>query len=260
MIEFDPGPPPEFAELFAQAPDYGPYKHHFWYDWGPIFYRGRLDGSARVLCIASDPGPTERVAMRTLVGDAGQRVQGFLTKIGLTRSYICLNAFTYALFPTHGSEAPQILSDPNQKNWRNALYNKAKGSNVQAIIAFGTNAQYALDLWDGKGNTPVFKVPHPSSRNPQKLIDDWRAAVPQLRAIVTPDPDADPKVPNYGDKFSEADYARIPLRDLPFGVPAWLGDDSWGRAATPRHDNCVSRAKSDEFHTLTWIAPHGYRR
>src|SRR5712692_6259608 len=136
MIEFDPGPPPEFAQLFAQAPDYGPFKQHFWYDWGPVFYRGRLDGSSRLLCIASDPGPTERVALRTLVGDAGQRVQGFMTKLGLTRSYICLNAFIYALFPSHAANAPQILSDPIQKNWRNELYTKAKGPNVQAIIAF----------------------------------------------------------------------------------------------------------------------------
>src|SRR3712207_7598637 len=63
-----------YTTLFrSRVPDYAPFKEHFWYDWGPVFYRGRLDGSARVLCVASDPGPTERVAMRTLVGDAGDR-------------------------------------------------------------------------------------------------------------------------------------------------------------------------------------------
>ena len=61
-----------------------------------MFYRGRLDGSARVLCVASDPGPTERIAGRSLVGNAGQRVQGLLAKLGLTRSYLCLNAWAYA--------------------------------------------------------------------------------------------------------------------------------------------------------------------
>ncbi len=257
MIEFDPGPPPAFAELFAQAPDYAPYKEHFWYDWGPVFYRGRLDDNARVLCIASDPGPTERVALRTLVGDAGQRVQGFLTKIGLTRSYTSLNAFVYALFPSHSSEAPQILSDPNQQHWRNQLYTLALGPRVQAILAFGTNAQMAVDQWDEKGNVPVFKIPHPSSRDPQKLIDDWRAAVTQLRTIVTPDSDGDPTRPNYGATFTEADYARIPLRDLPFGVPSWLGDDSWGRTSNPPHNNSVSRPPQDDRHTLIWIAPQG---
>src|ERR671933_994621 len=120
-MEFDACPPQEFAEIFARSPNYAPYKEHFWYDWGPVFYRGRLDGSARVLCVASDPGPTERVAMRTLVGDAGQRVQGFLTKIGLTRSYVCLNAFAYALFPS-SSHAETILRDQAQTAWRNELF------------------------------------------------------------------------------------------------------------------------------------------
>ena len=82
MVDFDAGPPPAWATRFASSPDYGSFKQHFWYDWGPVFYRGRLDGTARLLCIASDPGPTERVANRTLVGDAGQRVQGFLAKLG----------------------------------------------------------------------------------------------------------------------------------------------------------------------------------
>src|SRR2546421_3526862 len=135
MQEFDPGPPQLFANIFANVPDITPFKDDFWHDWGPVFYRGRLDGSARVFCIASDPGPTERVAGRTLVGDAGQRVQGFLAKLGLTRSYLCLNAFIYALFPSHAANVPQILSAPTQKNWRNQLYTQAKGPDVQAIIA-----------------------------------------------------------------------------------------------------------------------------
>src|SRR5258705_5883662 len=153
MADFDPGPPTTFATLFAGSPDYGGFRQHFWYDWGPVFYRGRLDGSARVLCIASDPGPTERVAARTLVGDAGQRVQGFLTKLGLTRSYLCLNAFPYALHPSRSSSAPKILKDSAQLSWRNQLYDLAKGSEIQAVVAFGVNAQTALADWPGVGAT-----------------------------------------------------------------------------------------------------------
>ena len=86
MVEFDPGPPPNVAAHLDRVPSYVAHQDLFWYDWGPIFYRGRLDRSARLLCIASDPGPTERIACRTLVGDAGQRVQGFLSKLGLTHT------------------------------------------------------------------------------------------------------------------------------------------------------------------------------
>jgi hypothetical protein len=35
------------------------------------------------------------------VGDAGQRVQGFLSKLGLTRSYVLDNAHPFALHPAH---------------------------------------------------------------------------------------------------------------------------------------------------------------
>lgn len=257
-MEFDAGPSQEFAQIFARSPDYEPYEKHFWYDWGPIFYRGRLDGTARVLCVASDPGPTERVAMRTLVGDAGQRVQGFLAKIGLTRSYVCLNAFVYALHPSSFWKGREILRDPEHLRWRNELFDKVKGpdpTNLQAIVAFGVQAQDAVELWERVGNLPVFEVPHPSSRDPEKLLNAWREAVVRLRYIVTPDPEADPSPPNYGSQFREEDYSRIPLRDLPFGVPDWFGDDSWGRAATPRHNNSVSRPRPDDGHTLIWVAP-----
>jgi hypothetical protein len=39
-------------------------------EWGPIFHRGRLDGSARVLVIGQDPSAHESIARRILVGEA----------------------------------------------------------------------------------------------------------------------------------------------------------------------------------------------
>src|SRR3989440_3519880 len=144
MQEFDPGPPQLFANIFANVPDITPFKDDFWHDWGPVFYRGRLDGSARVFCIASDPGPTERVAGRTLVGDAGQRVQGFLAKLGLTRSYLCLNAFPYALHPSWGQSADALLADPAQAKWRNSFYDAVLPAQLQAGVAFRSEAAKAF--------------------------------------------------------------------------------------------------------------------
>jgi hypothetical protein len=126
LSEFDPGPSPELAKLFDRVPG-PPIKRDFWFDWGPVFYCGRLDGSARVLCVASDPGPTERIAGRSLVGNAGQRVQGLLTKLGLMRSYVCLNAWAYALHPNKAQAERAKLGNPAQQQWRNELYNAAGG-------------------------------------------------------------------------------------------------------------------------------------
>ncbi len=76
-----------------------------------------------------------------------------------------------------------------------------------------------------------------------------------LREIITPDEDANLLLPNYGEAIDEKDYARIPFGDLPFGVPKWFGDDSWGRKASPVHRNSVRRPQPDDRHTLIWIAP-----
>ena len=185
MAEFDRGPTAALAEFFERVPT--PSKPEaFWFDWGPVFYRGRLDGSARVLCLGSDPGPTERIAGRCLVGNAGQRVQGFLSKLGLTRSYVCLNAWAYAVHPSWAMGQQRRLEEPAELEWRNELYDRVTGPQLEAIIAFGGMARRAVELWESQPDVTVLEVPHPSSRDPKKLLDSWRAAVTQLRGIVTP--------------------------------------------------------------------------
>jgi uracil-DNA glycosylase len=256
MATYDPGPPPALAAHFAALPSYGTHRSNFWYDWGPIFYRGRLDKSGKLLCIASDPGPTERIAGRTLVGDAGQRVQGFLTKLGLTKSYTLVNAFAYALLPSKAAAATAMLAEPAHLTWRNQLLDSLVGPKLQAIVAFGGEAQAAAALWSSiPSGVPLLQIPHPSSRDAAALATAWKAAITQLRGIVTPDPGGDNTGPNYGTGIKEADYARIPFTDLPFGVPPWFGDDAWGRKASPKHNNSVNRPGSDLKHTLVWVAP-----
>jgi hypothetical protein len=256
MAEFDRGPSAELAALFDRVPTPSA-PEHFWFDWGPVFYRGRLDGSARMLCVASDPGATERIAGRSLVGNAGQRVQGLLAKLGLTRSYVCLNAWAFGLYPSRALAEQRHLDEPAELAWRNELYDRATSQELQAIIAFGFMARRAVELWVSRPDVPVRGVPHPSNPDEARLLEEWRAAVSELRAIVTPDADGDNGGPNYGTDFAEGDYAPIPRRDLPFGAPAFLGDDAWVRAAPGERRNSVSRPSPDDRHTLTWHAPPG---
>ncbi|MFJ1709311.1 hypothetical protein [Kitasatospora sp. NPDC088346] len=254
MTEFDPGPPEQLAGLFAQVPD-PPVRSAFWFDWGPVFYRGRLDGSARVLVVASDPGPTERIAGRSLVGNAGQRVQGFLAKLGLTRSYVCLNGWAYAVHPSQALAMKERLAEPAQAKWRNAVFDLATGGQLQAVVAMGFMAQEAVRLWTGRPAVELVEVPHPSSHDTAALLDGWRAAVTRLRTVVSPDTDGDNTGPGYGDVFTESDYGAVPRRDLPFGAPAFLGDDAWVRATPGGAQNSVGRPSPDDGHTLVWKAP-----
>lgn len=260
LEEHDAGPPAALQAIFDRNPDYAEFRKSYWYDFGPVFYRGRLDGSARVLCIASDPGPTECLPFvrRCLVGDAGQRVQGFLNKIGLSRSYVLVNANTYALRPSQATAGNQNMRKPEQVAWRDELYSAVAGEGLEAIVIFGAQARQAFKLWANKPlNVPVIDLPHPSSHDPQILVDAYRAAVVRLRGIVTPDDEALLALPNYGPEWREEDYARIPRADLPAEAPYFVGDDSWGRADRPRHNNCVERPSPDDRRTLLLTTPEG---
>ena len=97
---FDPGYVAEpYLTLCAEYPEAEVYPPgQFRLEWGPIFHRGRLDGSARVLVIGQDPAQHETVVRRILVGEAGRRVQGFLAKLGITRSYVFINAYLYSVY------------------------------------------------------------------------------------------------------------------------------------------------------------------
>src|SRR5207244_3767022 len=113
-----------FATLAADYPaeDVYPGKD-FRTEWGPIFHRGRLDGTARVLVIGQDPATHETISRRILSGEAGQRVQGLLARLGITTSYVMVNTFLYSVYGQGGgarhAKDPQIAAYRNR--WLDAL-------------------------------------------------------------------------------------------------------------------------------------------
>ena len=266
MVQSDAGPTGAVKTLMDATPDYEVEvgdSTTFWYAFGPVLYRGRLDGSARVLCIASDPGPSECLpfARRTLIGDSGQKTQGFLAKLGLTRSYVLVNAFAVAMRPSQKTKGLQVLkTNVAIRTARHGLYDiLLAGGALQAVVAFGDVAHQAYDLWEASNPAvqavPSFKLAHPAAVDRDATGDDaalkgWAKAVKKLRTIVTPDADGDASGPNFGAYFTELDYGRVPRWDLPPMAPAYVGDDSWGRAAKPRHNNCCERPSPDDSVSL----------
>ena len=104
--DYDPGPVSEpFASLARDYPGEDVYPaDSFRVEWGPIFHRGRLDGSARLLVIGQDPAAAESVARRILVGEAGHRTQGLMAKLGFDHSYLMVNTFLYSVYGQQGGE------------------------------------------------------------------------------------------------------------------------------------------------------------
>jgi len=261
----DAGPTGSIKAIMDATPDYQTEVGDtttFWYAFGPVLYRGRLDGTARVLCIASDPGPTECLPFirRTLVGDSGQKAQGFLAKLGLTRSYVLVNAFAVAMKPSEKSKGMKVLkANAAIKAARHALYNALLGIDLEVIVDFGEEAHTAYDMWAASNpavkEIPRVKLPHPAAvdrdgSGNDTALKEWTKAIKTLRGIVLPDVDGDATIPNYGAFFTEMDYARIPRWDLPAAAPRYAGDDSSGRGATPRHNNCCERPSPDDGKSL----------
>lgn len=228
---------PPFDGLAADAPGADVFPPgDFRVEWGPIFHRGALDGSARVLVLGQDPAAHEAIARRILVGEAGQRVQGLLAKVGITQSYVLVNTFLYSVYGQGGGQRhagdPAIAAYRNR--WLDALL---VGTGVTAVVTLGTLAKQAYQGWAAgrpgdAGRLHLAAVKHPtwpesSSRSggatlaqaTAALLHDWNAQLPGLQAAVTPDAPVDLVL--YGDAWKPGDLVEIPASDLPAGCPPW---------------------------------------
>ena len=249
MTQFDPGYHAQlFQTLCETYPDESVYpKKHFRYEWGPIFHRGRLDGSARILIIGQDPAQNENIVRRILVGEAGQRVQGLLAKLGIDRSYVMINTYLYSVY---GGAPAKVRRDPRLVGYRNQWIDALLiGKGVEAVVAFGTLAEEAWGFWKNTPqgqqlNIPFVKIPHPtqpesSSKGEKtkladatrKMLSAWNDAIQTLRREIR-NPDFQPPAELYGDTFKEGDKVPIPEFDFPAGLPVWMREqDGWARRA-----------------------------
>jgi hypothetical protein len=228
---FDPGPPPEWEERFAAAPlaTYEARPDLFRIDFGSVFYRGRLDGTARLLVVGQDPSVNEILAQRVFVGQSGQKLQGFLAKLGVTRSYLMLNTFSYSIFDQFGGDNEDLSHQDPILGYRNGQFDAAAAENpLEAVVTVGSGARAAVDRWPGIGTVPRIHLIHPAFPNTGQLFANWNAALATLRPLVAPD-DNGGVGPDYGADFAPGEVVRIPRRDLPYGLPSWHGDGDHGK-------------------------------
>jgi uracil-DNA glycosylase len=242
--QHDPGPDCNWEQLFRSAPlNYyasfagSPFHTHF----GPIFYRGRLNGSARVLVLGQDPATDETLALRAFVGQAGQLVQSFLTKLGLTRSYLMFNTFLFGVQSASLNTA--MATDATIMGFRNQLLDHAKATNtLAAILAFGSYANTSATNWPGRGSIPIVHLMHPTS--PGDVAGDWNSHFAAAQALIAPDPDGVVDTSPFTAPIAATD---IPRCDLPFGLPSWHGTGGGTRS---------QRGGGASFETqIIWTAP-----
>ena len=243
---FDTGPTGTFRTLCQRYPDDTVYNGAAGFRslWGPIFYRGRADGTARLLVIGQDPAQTEAVTRRILSGQAGRRVQGFVEKLGFSKSYLMINAFVYGIY--NQSMALPHLNDPEvqayRHKWLEAAFAPGK---IEAVVTFGTPA---FDAWDGvqgdacrperDGLPPSKKALHPTADKPggpitrKDLLDNWNVALQSLHANIQ-HPDVTKPLVLYGNDFTAAELPEIPSRDFPMGLQSWMRTNDFWATMSP---------------------------
>jgi uracil-DNA glycosylase len=217
------------AQILEQAPlnEYETRPNRFRLAWGPIYYRGRTDGTAKVLIIGQDPAADENIARRVLVGTAGQRVQGLFSKLGITRSYLMINSTLYSIYGQFNQDLMEFMNLQSVKNWRNSFLDAIATSNLECIVTFGRAAKYVLDSWAGsnsfKQQNRVFNLIHPTARPTSSITNNWNTHLQQLSQTITPDNDGTVNLTPYSGSFKKSDLARIPLYDFGYGAPSWMG-------------------------------------
>jgi hypothetical protein len=175
------------------------------------------------LIIGQDPSTDEILAHRILVGDAGQKLQRLLNKLGLTRSYVMFNAFLFGIEGGVDQAMQSIELEATILDYRNQLFDKIVSENqLEAILAFGVGAKLAVSNWPGKGNIPVIELVHPSASDSTTLAS-WNSKMAAAHACITPDFNGQVDLTPYGTTFTPADSVAIPRFDLPFGIPSWQG-------------------------------------
>jgi uracil-DNA glycosylase len=271
--EHDPGPATAsgWAALFAETPNYRGLgravvgREAFRWHHGPMFFRGRLDGSAKVVVVGQEGAQDESLSHRSFTGGTGARMQHLLRHIGLDRSYLFLNSFVYPIFGQYTDDLRPLAQDRRSPIviHRHRILDKAiVDGDMRLVIAVGRAAKESIATWirsHGGSATPdrleqatlgslpdrvrAVGVVHPGAAaggSTSAIKADFQRACDLVRGWVDADAGwlpADPGVTRNIAAPFQYQSAAIPFRDFPFGTCPRLG-----RGGTSSNRTDVQRA------------------
>ena len=260
--EFDAGPTKTggWPELFAATPNYRALgravvgREAFRWHFGPMFYRGRLDGSARVIVVGQEGAQDESLSHRSFTGGTGGHMQHFLSYLGLDRSYLFLNSFVYPIFGQYTADLRRLGQDTRSPvvAHRHRILDKAVGdSDARLVVAVGKAAKESVATWiRARGGTAdpdslhlasvgppsaglrFLGVRHPGGAAAGGLRDikaDFAVAAGRMAAWIQADPGwlpADATTVRNLDAAYRYRSTPVPHRDFPFGTSPLLGRGS----------------------------------
>jgi uracil-DNA glycosylase len=278
--DYDPGPATTsgWPELFAATPNYRGLgvavlgREAFRWHFGPMFYRGRLDGSARVLLIGQEGAQDESLSHRSFTGGTGARMQHVLNHIGINRSYLFLNTFVYPIFGQYTQKLRGLAQNPASPivQHRHLLFDKVADGALRLVIAVGTAAKESVATWiaahSGSADPANLQnatcggplagvrflgVLHPggiAGGSGTAIKADFARAITQIRTWINVDSGWLPVDPGASrDLSTPFVYASDPgpYADFPFGTSPRLG-----RSAT-------SSNRGDDQRSIQMFSAHG---
>jgi uracil-DNA glycosylase len=257
--EHDPGPTEAsgWAALFAETPNYRGLgqavvgREAFRWHHGPMFFRGRLDGSAKVVLVGQEGAQDESLSHRSFTGGTGARMQYFLRHIGFDRSYLFLNSFVYPIFGQYTDDLRPLAQDlrsPIVQHRHRILDKAVVDGDIRLVVAVGRAAKESIATWvkahggnadperlenatlgSLPGRLQLVGVVHPGSASGGStggIKADFQRACNLIKGWVNADPGwlpADPGVPRNLNAAYQYRSSAIPYRDFPFGTCPRLG-------------------------------------
>jgi uracil-DNA glycosylase len=215
VLEFDRGPTPSLARLLVSgAPDFAalgvPGAGGFG---GGAVYRGRFAG-VRMLVLADQQGHDDLLLGRAFCGEAGQRFQGLLAALGVTRSYLVLRTLPVDTEAESLGKQWALADRPDVVAAHRAVCGRVLDDNpVVVVVTVGPHAERIAGRLDLDGQ-PVVSLP---AWGAPGASEAWTAAHARLRSLGIPI-DQPPTTTTW-----RGERAQIPRADLPFGAPRWQG-------------------------------------
>ncbi len=219
-IEFDRGPGAAMARLLVGGsaglvwPDFAALgvPGAAAYGGGPL-YRGRFTG-VRLLVLADQAGHDDVAWGRAFTGEAGQRFQGLIAALGITRSYLVLRTLPVDTAGLSAGKVWALADRPDVVALHRAVSGRVLDDNpVAAVVTVGPHAERIAGRLD-LDSQPVVSLPPWSATGAR---DDWARAHARLRSLGIPI-DQPPTAATW-----DGERAQIPRADLPFGFPRWQG-------------------------------------
>lgn len=229
--DFDAGPGPDFARLLMgglasfEWPDFKSLgvTSHPSFGWGPI-YRGRPD-EATAYILADQESHDDLFTGRALTGESGQRLQQFLSSMGILTKYVIIRTLPVDTLDLAAAKLTSISLNTAVLKVHQAILDRviAQSPAVKLALSFGTAAGNVMAKLSLHG-IPSINLKAWSSPG---SLNDWKQKLQDIKVVAYPKETATPSFQYDGGR------GEIPRIDLPFGVPRWVGT-SGDRGSRPK--------------------------